>query len=99
MVFEGICCRARSGKVNTRAFQNRGGIVANLARSPKGGDRDQIKAVAAGEGDVGVVNSYYLGKMLQDENQVAWASAHLIAAIKYAVALGGRRCGGVLTVP
>ena len=45
------------------------GIVANLARSPKGGDRDQIKAVAAGEGDVGVVNSYYLGKMIKSDQK------------------------------
>ena len=51
------------------------GMVANFARSPKGGDRDQIKAVAAGEGDVGVVNSYYLGKMMksskEDQRQAA----------------------------
>ncbi len=37
------------------------GIVANLARKPKGGDRDQIKAVAAGEGDIAISNTYYLG--------------------------------------
>ncbi len=51
------------------------GIVANFARAPKGGDRDQIKAVAAGEGDVAVVNSYYLGQMIksdkEDEREVA----------------------------
>ena len=40
------------------------GIVANLARPPQGGDRDQIKAVAAGEGDVAVANSYYFARML-----------------------------------
>ena len=40
------------------------GLVANLARKPQGGDRDQIRAVAAGEGDVAVANSYYLAKML-----------------------------------
>lgn len=40
------------------------GLVANFARSPQGGDRDQIKAVAAGVCDVAVVNSYYLGAML-----------------------------------
>ncbi len=45
------------------------GMVANFARSPKGGDRDQIKAVAAGEGDVGVVNSYYLCKMLNSSKE------------------------------
>ncbi|TXD85581.1 Fe(3+) ABC transporter substrate-binding protein [Subsaximicrobium wynnwilliamsii] len=40
------------------------GIVANMARSPKGSDRDQVKAVVAGEGDLAFVNSYYIGKML-----------------------------------
>lgn len=39
------------------------GIVANLARKPKGGDRDQIKAVVAGEGDIAISNTYYLGLM------------------------------------
>ncbi|MEM9552712.1 MAG: Fe(3+) ABC transporter substrate-binding protein [Acidobacteriota bacterium] len=43
------------------------GLVANLARKPQGGDRDQIRALAAGEGDVAVVNSYYLAKMLADD--------------------------------
>lgn len=40
------------------------GIVANMARTPKGSDRDQVKAVVAGEGDLAVVNSYYIGRML-----------------------------------
>ena len=40
------------------------GFVANFARPPQGGDRDQIKAVAAGQCDIAVVNSYYLGAML-----------------------------------
>lgn len=40
------------------------GIVTNMARSPKGSDRDQVKAVVAGEGDLAIVNSYYIGKML-----------------------------------
>jgi len=40
------------------------GLVANLARKPQGGDRDQIRAVAAGEGDVAVVNHYYYARML-----------------------------------
>lgn len=44
------------------------GIVANLARNPKGSDRDQVKAVAAGEGDVAIVNTYYIGLMLNGES-------------------------------
>jgi iron(III) transport system substrate-binding protein len=41
------------------------GVNANLARPPKGGDTDQIKAVAAGECDVAVTNSYYLARMMR----------------------------------
>ncbi len=40
------------------------GVVANLARPPKGGDTDQIKAVASGECDIAVTNSYYLARLL-----------------------------------
>lgn len=40
------------------------GIVSNLAREPKGNDRDQAKAVVAGEGDIAIMNTYYVGKML-----------------------------------
>ena len=40
------------------------GLVANLARSPKGGDRDQIKAVAVGQCRLALVNTYYLAGML-----------------------------------
>lgn len=44
------------------------GVVENMAREPKGGDRDQIKAIAAGLGDIAVVNTYYLGLLLNSEN-------------------------------
>jgi iron(III) transport system substrate-binding protein len=46
-------------------------FVKNFARKPQGGDRDQVKAVAAGKCDLAVVNTYYLGKMLngKDESQ------------------------------
>ena len=40
------------------------GLVANFARPPVGGDRDQIRAVAAGQCDLAVVNNYYLAGML-----------------------------------
>ncbi|MGM0411811.1 MAG: Fe(3+) ABC transporter substrate-binding protein [Pseudomonadota bacterium] len=39
------------------------GLVDNMARDPQGGDRDQIRAVAAGECDVAVANTYYYGAM------------------------------------
>ena len=41
------------------------GVVANFARAPKGGDTDQIKAVAAGECDVALSNTYYLVRLLR----------------------------------
>ena len=50
-----------------RAEQWARGVVANFARDPKGGDTDQIKAVAAGECGVTVSNSYYLARMLRSE--------------------------------
>ncbi len=40
------------------------GVVANMARDPKGNDRAQIMAVAAGEADIAVANTYYLALML-----------------------------------
>lgn len=46
------------------------GIVNNFARDPKGNDRDQMKAVVAGEGDLAIVNSYYVGKMLNSSDPV-----------------------------
>jgi iron(III) transport system substrate-binding protein len=39
------------------------GVVANLARPPRGGDTDQIRAAAAGEGDVAISNTYYFGRL------------------------------------
>ena len=44
------------------------GVVANFAREPKGNDRDQVKAIAAGEGDLAIVNTYYIGKLLNSSN-------------------------------
>ena len=43
------------------------GVVANLARDPKGGDTDQIKSVAAGECGVAVTNSYYLARLMRSD--------------------------------
>jgi iron(III) transport system substrate-binding protein len=39
-----------------------------MAREPKGNDRDQVMAIAAGEGDVAIVNTYYLGLLSTSEN-------------------------------
>ncbi|WP_395463190.1 extracellular solute-binding protein [Wolbachia endosymbiont of Cantharis cryptica] len=45
------------------------GIVSNMARKPSGGDTDQIYAVAAGEGDVAIVNSYYFARILSSKHE------------------------------
>lgn len=44
------------------------GMVNNFARDPQGNDRDQAKAVVAGEGDVAIMNTYYMGLMLNSED-------------------------------
>lgn len=51
------------------------GVKANLARKPKGGDRDQVKAVSEGECDVALGNNYYYGAMLKNPEQKAWAES------------------------
>jgi iron(III) transport system substrate-binding protein len=51
------------------------GLKANLARKPDGGDRDQVKAIAAGECDIAIGNTYYIGQMLADPEQKAAAEA------------------------
>ena len=45
------------------------GIVKNFARDPKGSDRDQVKAIAAGQGDLAIVNSYYIGLLLSSKKE------------------------------
>lgn len=51
------------------------GVKANLARKPDGGDRDQVKAIWAGECDIAVGNTYYMGQMLADPEQAEWAGS------------------------
>ncbi len=43
------------------------GLVANLARTPQGGDRDQLAALAAGEGKIAISNSYYYLMLISDD--------------------------------
>ena len=45
------------------------GVVKNFARDPKGSDRDQVKAIAAGQGDIAIVNSYYIGLLLSSQKE------------------------------
>jgi iron(III) transport system substrate-binding protein len=53
----------RSGEVKTEAWAK--SMVSNMARSPKGGDTDQIKGVASGECGVALTNSYYLARLMR----------------------------------
>lgn len=51
------------------------GVKANLARKPQGNDRAQIKAVWAGVCDIALGNTYYMGAMLNNPEQIAWAES------------------------
>jgi iron(III) transport system substrate-binding protein len=51
------------GEVKTKAWLE--GVRANMARAPKGGDTDQIKAVASGECAVAITNTYYLARLMR----------------------------------
>lgn len=51
------------------------GLKANLAVKPAGGDRDQVKNIWAGQCDIAIGNTYYMGQMLASEEQKAWADS------------------------
>jgi len=51
------------------------GVHNNLARKPEGNDRAQVKAIWAGQCDISLGNTYYMGEMLQDAEQTQWADA------------------------
>ncbi|QKT03120.1 Fe(3+) ABC transporter substrate-binding protein [Ectothiorhodospiraceae bacterium 2226] len=57
------------------------GLVRNFARPPRGGDRDQIKAVAAGQCDLTLVNTYYLAAMRADAAADERAAAQRVGII------------------
>ena len=59
----GAALIAHEGAAQTETWAR--ALVANFARTPKGGDTDQIKAVAAGECGVTVSNTYYLARMMR----------------------------------
>ena len=48
------------------------GLHENLARTPAGNDREQVRMIYEGKCDVAIVNSYYMGIMLSNEDQKAW---------------------------
>jgi iron(III) transport system substrate-binding protein len=51
------------------------GVKSNLARKPQGNDRAQVKAIWAGECDIAIGNTYYMGQMLEDPEQTEWANS------------------------
>jgi iron(III) transport system substrate-binding protein len=67
---------ARRGEAKTREWLT--GLKANLAVKPSGNDRSQAKSVFAGECDIAIANTYYMGKMLtntEEPEQQDWAKA------------------------
>jgi len=58
---------AHHGEAETQTWLTK--VKNNLARKPQGNDRGQIKAIAAGQCDVALGNSYYFGKMLTNPEQ------------------------------
>ena len=64
---------AHHGEADARQWFS--GLKSNLARKPQGNDRAQVKAIKEGECDIAVINSYYMGKMMTDEEQAPWADA------------------------
>ena len=51
------------------------GVKDNLARKPQGNDRAQVRAIWAGECDISLGNTYYMGQMLEDPEQQEWANS------------------------
>jgi len=68
---------AAHGPEKTEAWAK--GLGANLARPPQGGDTDQIRAVAAGEGDLAISNTYYFGRLLNSDKPEDKAVADKVA--------------------
>ncbi|CAM4113105.1 Fe(3+) ABC transporter substrate-binding protein [Palleronia rufa] len=61
------------GEEETRTWLQ--GVKDNLARDPEGNDRAQVKAIWAGECDISLGNTYYMGAMLEDPEQAEWANS------------------------
>jgi iron(III) transport system substrate-binding protein len=67
------------GPAKTEAWL--GGLVANMARAPKGGDTDQIRAVASGECGVALTNSYYLARLLRSDKSEDKAAMEKVGVV------------------
>lgn len=64
---------AHHGEEATRAWLE--GVKANLAKKPEGNDRSQVKSIWAGECDISLGNTYYMGQMMADPEQIEWANS------------------------
>jgi iron(III) transport system substrate-binding protein len=64
---------AANGKAATQKWAN--ALVGNMARPPQGGDRDQIKAAAAGQCDIAIANTYYFARMLENKKDPSQSEA------------------------
>jgi iron(III) transport system substrate-binding protein len=69
----------RQGAAKTEAWLK--GVVDNMARAPKGGDTDQIRAVAAGECGVAVTNTYYFARLLNSNKPEDKAVVERVALV------------------
>ena len=67
------------GDAKTEAWLK--GLVANMARAPKGGDTDQIKGVASGECGMALTNSYYLARLMRSTNPADKAIAERVGVV------------------
>jgi iron(III) transport system substrate-binding protein len=68
---------AREGEAAALAWAQ--GVTANFARDPRGGDTDQLRAIAAGECDVAIVNHYYLLRLQRSTDPADQAVAAALA--------------------
>ncbi|MDO5631056.1 MAG: Fe(3+) ABC transporter substrate-binding protein [Paracoccus sp. (in: a-proteobacteria)] len=64
---------AHHGEEATREWLT--ALRANLAKKPEGNDRAQVKSIWAGECDISIGNTYYMGVMLNDPEQKEWAES------------------------
>ena len=67
------------GEARTEAWLR--GVVANMARPPKGGDTDQIRAVASGECQIALTNTYYLARLMRSDKPEDRAVMEKIAIV------------------
>lgn len=74
----GAAMVSHHGAEKTEAWAK--GLVANFARAPKGGDTDQIRAVAVGECGVAIANSYYFARLM---NSTKPADQKVVASVGY----------------